>query len=587
MPFHLSKYILLAAIFCASSVHAGENKENTKDCSQELAPVFSIEEAFPAKYSGIRASRLEIKNEIAKTDAAIGKLIDRYNPVVDELNHRARGGVLGFFTAWFSVRPLEHMSGSQLEKRYNTLSLELDKAEALRKELFKDLAVLDEHITAAEGEILGAVKSALVQYMAEHPKYAATIGDLLAYRSIRSLKKEKTLAVAMGNPWDEPSQGEAAAAREILHRLYERGFTVILDGHSRLTPALMAEFPNTYAVTAYSVEGLPAERSVVIQDPYLRWLSFAKQGGLIGSNTSTIAVAAMIYDAIDKVVLTKPDLPTAHLEVWADEVRRMGRDLGLPKFKEIRTKTAKEAADYKPVKGRNAFKRITVEDLSLNDIEVLTEEARKTAARQPSSAKAQAVVFGSGQIEKSSPLVYEIAFDLSAHGYGVATGGSGGAMLAANMGAFDGGGDSIGIPITGRNSLETEKESPTQFHTETLEADSYESRVPLLMHEKQIIAMAPGGGGTIRELVTSLVHLNQGEMPNAGIIFLDQSYYRRLLEFLVNSGLSENVLNRMRIANDRSEFQDSLNSLREAGAVELREPVLNKPRGERREFKLK
>jgi predicted Rossmann-fold nucleotide-binding protein len=555
-----------------------------------IAPTFRVEQALPESYRNLRStySSLGAERKIRTKEAADTN--SALQSVKDELHYRSQGIFSKLFGGgMFSARPLKGYSKNDLNRSRSQLESDLQIHQRAVEDIDRRLAAFEKQMRDSHPELLRLVHSELTKFMQNNPDYAATINDVLTYGSVRQLDPKRTISLLMGSPWSEPAEREKEAALAIAAHLTQKGFTLLLDAHSRLTPLLMRKFPErTLAIGASREQELESGRQLVIQDPYLRWLALTRGGDIIGSPSNAVALSAVLFNSIDYVVAAGPDYNPEALKKWRSRLRDKDIDLGVPDYKETAPKSVEKVLNaYKQSVAKQDFRLLQTGELSLQQIDDLTEQARLVAANKPVTAQAKAVVFGSGRIDPdSAPLVYEVSYDLSRSGIGVATGGAGGAMLASNMGAFDGGGASVGIPITGRNALATEKDSPAQFHTQTIEADSYESRVPLLMHGKSLFVVAPGGAGTIRELVTTIVHLNQPEPPRGLVVFLRASYYQRPLEFLTQAGLDPKLAARLAVADTREDFVRVIRAAAESGLIELGEPVPNKPRTERRSLPL-
>lgn len=118
---------------------------------------------------------------------------------------------------------------------------------------------------------------------------------------------------------------------------------------------------------------------------------------------------------------------------------------------------------------------------------------------------------------------------LAKDGHVVATGGGGGIMEAANRGAFEAGGVSLGLNI----------ELPHEQHLNSFTTDSNQfkyffTRKQCLVRVAKAFVYFPGGYGTIDELSEVLVQIQTGKMPHLPVILYDSAFWAPLVEFLNN-----------------------------------------------------
>jgi len=131
---------------------------------------------------------------------------------------------------------------------------------------------------------------------------------------------------------------------------------------------------------------------------------------------------------------------------------------------------------------------------------------------------------------------YQIARDLgalvaSAGGGKVAlvTGGGPGIMEAANRGAFEAGGPSVGFNI----KLPKEQD-PNPYATKGLEFtfENFATRKMALRHGAMGLVYFPGGFGTMDELFEVLTLMQTGKMPRTPIVLIgERKYWDKILDF--------------------------------------------------------
>jgi uncharacterized protein (TIGR00730 family) len=135
-------------------------------------------------------------------------------------------------------------------------------------------------------------------------------------------------------------------------------------------------------------------------------------------------------------------------------------------------------------------------------------------------------VFGSARFNEGHPY-YRIAHELGAAianiGLTVMTGGGPGLMEAANRGAKEAGGSSIGCNI----HLPTEQK-PNSFLDRYVTLDHFFVRKVLLFKYSYAFVIMPGGFGTMDELFEALTLIQTGKIQNFPLIVMGSEYWREL-----------------------------------------------------------
>ena len=139
-------------------------------------------------------------------------------------------------------------------------------------------------------------------------------------------------------------------------------------------------------------------------------------------------------------------------------------------------------------------------------------------------------VFGSARLPPDSPycaLSRELGARLAKAGLAVIAGGGPGIMAAANQGAFESNGTSIGLNI----KLPAEqKDNP--YQTIDLQFEYFYSRkATFFMHSTAYIAL-PGGFGTLDEIFEALTLIQTGKVPAGPVILVGRSFWTGLIDWL-------------------------------------------------------
>ncbi len=149
-------------------------------------------------------------------------------------------------------------------------------------------------------------------------------------------------------------------------------------------------------------------------------------------------------------------------------------------------------------------------------------------------------VFGSARITPSSPyyaLSHEIGVRLAKAGFAVIAGGGPGIMEAANKGAFEANGTSVGLNI----KLPFEKkDNPYQSVSLSFEY-FYSRKATFFMHSMAYIAM-PGGFGTLDELFEALTLMQTGKLAKGPVILVGSHFWNGLIEWMKIELLPQNLV---------------------------------------------
>ncbi|MCC6322647.1 MAG: TIGR00730 family Rossman fold protein [Phycisphaerales bacterium] len=139
-------------------------------------------------------------------------------------------------------------------------------------------------------------------------------------------------------------------------------------------------------------------------------------------------------------------------------------------------------------------------------------------------------VFGSARFREDHRY-YQLARDTSARvsklGFTIMTGGGPGIMEAANRGARDAGGPSIGCNIT----LPMEQE-PNPYLDRFIEFQYFFIRKVMLVKYSYAFVVLPGGFGTLDELFEAVTLVQTGKIQDFPIILMGVDYWSPLVEFL-------------------------------------------------------
>jgi uncharacterized protein (TIGR00730 family) len=148
-------------------------------------------------------------------------------------------------------------------------------------------------------------------------------------------------------------------------------------------------------------------------------------------------------------------------------------------------------------------------------------------------------IFGSARTKPDNPY-YQIGIDLAEKlaeaGYGVITGGGPGIMEAANKGAQQGSGKSVGLNI----DLPFEQNHNPYIDPEhNLEFDYFFVRKVIFVKYAQGFVILPGGFGTLDELFEALTLIQTKKINKRPVVLVGSSYWKGLLAWIEQAMLHD------------------------------------------------
>jgi uncharacterized protein (TIGR00730 family) len=139
-------------------------------------------------------------------------------------------------------------------------------------------------------------------------------------------------------------------------------------------------------------------------------------------------------------------------------------------------------------------------------------------------------VFGSARFNETNPYYQKarlLGTALSEMGFAVMTGGGPGIMEAANRGAFESGGQSIGCTIR-----LPKEQSSNPYMTRVVDFDYFFIRKVLLTKYSYAFVVLPGGYGTLDELFETLTLIQTGILHNFPVVIIGKEYYTDIFEMI-------------------------------------------------------
>ncbi|MFI4912937.1 MAG: TIGR00730 family Rossman fold protein [Sedimentisphaeraceae bacterium JB056] len=139
-------------------------------------------------------------------------------------------------------------------------------------------------------------------------------------------------------------------------------------------------------------------------------------------------------------------------------------------------------------------------------------------------------MFGSARTkpdDKYYELAYETSKLLSKAGFGIITGGGGGIMEAANKGASEVGGKSVGLNI----ELPMEQK-PNDFQNQSLHFRYFFCRKVMFLKYASGFVALPGGFGTMDEVFEALVLIQTYKQAYFPVVLMGKEFWSEMLEWI-------------------------------------------------------
>ncbi len=149
-------------------------------------------------------------------------------------------------------------------------------------------------------------------------------------------------------------------------------------------------------------------------------------------------------------------------------------------------------------------------------------------------------VYGSARVREDHrdyQTARKIGSLIAQHHYAVVTGGGPGIMEAANRGAYEAGGRSVGIGIT----LPDEQEMNKWIDT-SIQLEHFFVRKTLLTWRSEGFIVCPGGMGTLDEFSEVLTLRQTEKIDKDPIVFVNTEYWRGLFDWLRSSVMAQKYI---------------------------------------------
>jgi uncharacterized protein (TIGR00730 family) len=184
---------------------------------------------------------------------------------------------------------------------------------------------------------------------------------------------------------------------------------------------------------------------------------------------------------------------------------------------------------------------------------------------------AAVAVFGSARTPEGHPTYQqarEIGAALARAGFAVITGGGPGTMEAANRGAHEAGGLSIGC-----NVELPHEQHPNTYVDLSVEFHYFFARKTMFVKYADAFVIMPGGFGTLDELFESLTLIQTGKIRNFPVVLIGHAYWDGLIDWLREVQVPAGAINAadldlLRVTDDPAEAVAIITAYAKANGLE-------------------
>lgn len=213
------------------------------------------------------------------------------------------------------------------------------------------------------------------------------------------------------------------------------------------------------------------------------------------------------------------------------------------------------------------IQNLNQDNFSDNDLDRATRYAQDLMAglAKIRSYPQGVTIFGSACLPAQSKwckIAEQLGAELAYNGHTVITGGGPSIMEAANKGAYQANGRSIGLNI----QLPHEQHL-NPYVTDSVEFNYFFARKVMLTFSSKVFVFFPGGFGTLDELSEILILMQEKKMPQMPIFLFGKTFWRDLDKFFKSKMLRQfktlesDAFSLYKITDDINEIVDAANQI--------------------------
>jgi uncharacterized protein (TIGR00730 family) len=142
-------------------------------------------------------------------------------------------------------------------------------------------------------------------------------------------------------------------------------------------------------------------------------------------------------------------------------------------------------------------------------------------------------IFGSARVARNSSIyktTEKLARLLAKNEFNIISGGGPGVMEAANKGAVEGGGKSVGL-----NILLPREQKPNKYADIRLDFKYFFIRKVMFVKYAVAYVIMPGGFGTLDELFEALTLIQTKRIRSFPVVLMDSRYWKGLVDWIKNT----------------------------------------------------
>jgi hypothetical protein len=184
------------------------------------------------------------------------------------------------------------------------------------------------------------------------------------------------------------------------------------------------------------------------------------------------------------------------------------------------------------------------------------------ATEELESCRPSVAVFGSARQKEGTPEYEQaraLARGLSQTGFNIITGGGPGIMQAANQGALEGDGLSIGL-----NIALAHEQAPNPYQDVSLSFRYFFVRKVMFVKYSCAFCIFPGGFGTFDELFEAITLIQTEKIAPFPVVLMGQAFWAPVLRFIRETMLAKGLISQedLDLVHVTDDVQDAINRVR-------------------------